>query len=77
MKIKTFGVAKDIVGASEFEIHNVPDSVADLRQELEARFPKLAEIKSYAIAVNEEYVNDGDKVEPGDTIVIIPPVSGG
>ena len=29
------------------------------------------------IAINEEYAVDGDLIQPGDVVALIPPVSGG
>ena len=39
-------------------------------------YPEMAH-KQFQIAVNEEFVKLTDKIEPGDTVALIPPVSGG
>jgi len=51
--------------------------VSDLRAKLIADFPAFGELVSFAIARNEEYAADEDVVTAGDTLAIIPPVSGG
>jgi molybdopterin converting factor small subunit len=54
-----------------------------LRRELAARYPHLAvTMQSITLAVNEEYVHDDDEDGPvllsdGDTVALIPPISGG
>lgn len=76
-KIMTFGVARDIVGSNMLELDERPLTVGSLRKLLGEKYPRLNSIKSYAIAVNEEYADDGYEFADSDTIVIIPPVSGG
>jgi sulfur-carrier protein len=34
-------------------------------------------LKHVMFAVNEEYVLDNETIHPGDTVALIPPVSGG
>jgi molybdopterin converting factor small subunit len=53
-----------------------------LRRELAARYPHLAvTMQSITLAVNEEYVHDDDDgpvlLSDGDTVALIPPISGG
>lgn len=54
-------------------------SAADAWTSLCQRYPGLAKIESgIAIAVNEQIVNPKDQIlAPGDTLAVIPPVSGG
>ncbi len=77
MKIRTFGVARDIMGNSVVEISEAPANVADLRKILGQLYPEMSNIKSYAVAINENYAEDDEVINDGDTVVIIPPVSGG
>lgn len=73
-----FGIAKEIFGSSEIhlEVHDVLD-VRGLRVLLEEKYPPLAKLKSYMFAINEEYAEDTQKINSGDEIALIPPVSGG
>jgi len=56
---------------------------SSLRKKLATLYPKLAQIildeEMVALAVNEEYVDAGTDVmlKHGDTVAIIPPISGG
>ena len=76
--ILAFGIVKEIISASKKEItleDNI--SVAALREKLEADFPEIKKLKSYMVAVNDEYAENNLILNPDDEIAIIPPVSGG
>lgn len=78
LKILAFGITKDIFGASEKELEVQDDlNVSELKEKLEEDFPQLIKLKSYFIAVNEEYAEDDQVIVNTDEIAIIPPVSGG
>lgn len=76
-RIKTFGVARDILGSKEliFEIRG--NKVIDLRNELLKKYPSLESLNSLLIAVNQSYSEDDAELTETDEIALIPPVSGG
>lgn len=78
LEIMAFGITKDIVGKTiiNFEL---PDgsSVKELKEKLETNYPKIQELKSLLIAVNEEYGDETYILSERDEIALIPPVSGG
>ena len=78
LKLITFGIAKDILGAKELELsaENV-SSTGDLKNELANRYPDFQKLVHFSLAVNEEYQDDDFQLSEGDEVVIIPPVSGG
>ncbi|WP_412850591.1 MoaD/ThiS family protein [Chryseobacterium sp. PMSZPI] len=78
LNILAFGITKDIFGTSEKEIE-VEDgiNVRELKNRLEKEFPELIKLKSYFIAVDEEYAEDELLISSTNEIAIIPPVSGG
>ena len=76
MKLKAFGIAREILGGREIEIDLV-SNVGELRELLLNNYPKLKELNSFMIAVNQTYANNEKSVTPTDEIAIIPPVSGG
>jgi molybdopterin converting factor subunit 1 len=78
VNILAFGIAKDIFGASSIKI-DLPDDAktANLKQLLETQYPRLKQIASYMVAVNNEYAGDELPLNERDEIAIIPPVSGG
>ena len=77
-KINLFGITKDIVGSNVTEI--VVSQSADVQAvlgELKTNYPKLKDIKSLLIAVNNEYAELDLVLSENDEIALIPPVSGG
>lgn len=78
LKILAFGITKDILGAAEKELETQDDlNVGQLKRILEEGFPQLVKLKSYFIAVNEEYAEYDQIIVYTDEIALIPPVSGG
>lgn len=76
-KLKTFGITRDILGGREVTVEVNGSSVADLRNHLNTHYPKLVELRSLFIAVNQNYAEDGHQLNETDEIALIPPVSGG
>lgn len=76
-RIKAFGITKDILGGREIVVEADAGTVADLRQYLNSRYPRLTGLKSLLIAVNSSYAEDARPLEESDEIALIPPVSGG
>jgi len=76
-KIKTFGIARDILGSKEviFEIEG--NTLMDLRSSLSKKYPELESLNSLFIAVNQNYAEDETVLSETDEIALIPPVSGG
>ena len=78
MRVKAFGIAKEILGNSSIEIE--PDTVltvGQLKDYLFENYPEMVKLKTMAIAVNQSYASDEMPLTEGAEIVIIPPVSGG
>jgi len=78
INVLAFGIAKDILGGSAIKVPLTNDStVSNLKFSLEQQYPKLKQLRSYMVAVNNEYALDEDTIHERDEIAIIPPVSGG
>ena len=78
VRILAFGIAKEIVGASFIDVvMNDGLTVKKLQGSLEERFPRLKQLVSYRIALNNEFASAEQPVQVQDEIAIIPPVSGG
>ena len=82
MNLLTFGVAREIAGASRLNLDAGPDAaspatVAELHALLLERYPALADIGAVRYAVNQSFAEDSTPIHPGDELAIIPPVSGG
>ena len=79
MKIKCFGIARDITGADEVEMDISKDgvSVTKFKDELLRTYPGLSMVSQFFIAINHEYGGEDDVINVDDEVAIIPPVSGG
>ena len=78
VKVIAFGIAKDIFGSGVVETEPYDGaSVGTLRNLLEQKYPKLKELATYMIAVNNEYAEPNVTLKQGDEVAVIPPVSGG
>ncbi len=78
IKVLAFGIARDIIKASEIKLELSEQSTVDeVKDSLVKLYPDFNALRNFAIAVNCEYVEDSAPVKQGDEIVIIPPVSGG
>ena len=77
VKLVAFGIAKDILGASQVHIHIDGDTILDAKKTLVRDFPAFEKLASLRFAVNEDYQPDDFVIGPSDEVVIIPPVSGG
>jgi molybdopterin converting factor subunit 1 len=75
--IKSYGIAKDILGDRKVVIETGAGTVGELRSWLTTRYPSLTELRSLFIAVNQNYAADEVALKESDEIVLIPPVSGG
>lgn len=78
VNILAFGIAKEIFGSPVISIE-LPENptAAQLKSTLEVQYPRLKQLKSYLLAVNNEYVTEDLELNAKDEIAIIPPVSGG
>lgn len=76
--IKAFGISREIIGDRFLEME-IPDGhpVAEFKKELFLRYPKLTELRSLYVAINNEYAADDAALREGDEIALIPPVAGG
>ncbi len=80
VQIRLFAGLRDVVGGDLTEQFEAPRvTVGDLRARLEASQPKLKPyLSGVAIAVNEDYVlEDTHELSDGDTVALVPPISGG
>ncbi|MBX7108941.1 MAG: MoaD/ThiS family protein [Chitinophagales bacterium] len=78
VSIMAFGIVREIFGSSSI-VMDVHDgcSVQTLKQDLQSKFPGLADLSSFLIAVNNHYATGEQQLVPEDEIAVIPPVSGG
>lgn len=78
INILAFGIVKEIFGVSILDIElNDASTVHELKTMLEEKYPRLKQLASYMVAVNNEYAHTSQPITNKDEIAIIPPVSGG
>lgn len=78
VKVLAFGIAKDIFGGASINVDlNGDKTTTDLKNSLEELLPRLKQLASYMVAVNNEYAQGSEVLTEHDEIAIIPPVSGG
>jgi len=83
VKVLFFARARELAGTIEdafvLEAESEDLITTDLlRSEVIAKVPSLANlVKTVTLAINEEYVEGSVALHPGDTVAIIPPISGG
>jgi molybdopterin synthase sulfur carrier subunit len=77
IQILTFGMLTDIF-KSQKVVLEIPEksTVKTLKTQLYNQFPDT-EALHFAVAINEAYADDDTEISEGQTIALIPPVSGG
>ena len=79
LTVRLFALYRERAGVREFPLE-LPDgaTVADLTDTVRLRFPRLAPPDvNIVVAVNADYAEPEDILNPGDDVCLIPPVSGG
>jgi molybdopterin converting factor subunit 1 len=79
MKVRLFARARDLAGADVLDVE-LPTgaTVRELRQRIGVQCPRLAGLlERCAVAVDNEFAEDGLTLPLGAEIALLPPVSGG
>ena len=77
VKVKLFGIARDIVGESTLEINEPVGTVEGLLEHVKTTYPEFVKLTSLLVAINEEYAEPTATISENDVVALIPPVSGG
>ncbi|MEZ0322893.1 MAG: molybdopterin converting factor subunit 1 [Hydrogenothermaceae bacterium] len=80
MKVKVlyFSSLKEKIGKPFEEIDIEESSLEDLKRKITQLHPEISDyLNKIMFAVNEEYVSTDIVLKDGDTVALIPPVSGG
>jgi len=78
LTVQLFGIAREIAGHSVLTLAApAGETAAGLLATLRATYPGLTELRSLAVAVNNEYATADVALAEGDEIALIPPVAGG
>ena len=79
VEVLLFGAAADRAGTRKVELEIEESStLAEVWPLLEEMYPGLSPMRdTLAFAVNGEYARMDERVDPGDEVAVLPPVSGG
>lgn len=78
LQVLFFGISSDFTGKTTVILSlSEESSVLEFKEFIQQKYPKLSQINSYSIAVNESYATDEMILKENDVVAIIPPVSGG
>jgi len=77
--VRLFSVLRERAGAERVHLDAADvRSAADVTEAVFARYPQLDPFRRYVrVAVNQVYADPRTRVEPGDEVALITPVSGG
>ncbi|WP_100404975.1 molybdopterin converting factor subunit 1 [Bacillus solitudinis] len=76
IQVLLFADLEEIVGQRELSIEFDKGTVLDVKNLLNATYPRLL-LDNVMVAVNEEYAELKQDIKSGDIVAFIPPVSGG
>ncbi|MDR4887045.1 molybdopterin converting factor subunit 1 [Bacillus sp. HNG] len=71
-----FAHLQEMAGTERLSIHADQLTISSLKEKL-ANENGIKNLDQIMFAINEEYAIDEDIVKAGDTVALIPPVSGG
>lgn len=71
-----FAHLQEQFGAETITVHATELTVGGLKERLKAEY-NWSDSQRVMVAINEEYAMDEDIIKNGDTVALIPPVSGG
>lgn len=77
MKIQVFAILKDYFD-SEFALDTLPENISELKEVLCKLNPEAEAVLDISrFAVQDEFIESDYRLQANDTIIIIPPSSGG
>ena len=79
LTIRLFAALRERAGTERIELDDLPDSldVSGLKRVLEERHAQLGSLASVRGVLGTSYVNDATRLEDGQEVSLLPPVSGG
>lgn len=75
INILLFAHLQEAVGEPSLKWTELPITVGELKQKITDKYN--LPLQSVMVAVNEEYAEEHLELKAGDTVALIPPVSGG
>lgn len=76
--VRYFAALKEITGIEQEDLPITSMTVAELIEWVASTYDGFSNAAhSILVAINEEYVQRNEKIQSGDVVAFIPPVSGG
>ncbi|MEN1937601.1 molybdopterin converting factor subunit 1 [Paenibacillus sp. 102] len=76
IQVLLFAHLQEEAGTNELKIDCENITVAELKDMI-TKEHHIEVSEQIMVAINEEYANEEDKIQSGDVVALIPPVSGG
>ena len=79
VEVRLFAVLRERAGADSVQILGVPagTTTEGLKRRMEAQLPDLGDLSFASVVIGDEYAKTERIVLPGDSVAMLPPVSGG
>ena len=77
IKLQYFAQFRDLAGTNEQELETACTTARELYQDIKARYKFPLAEDHVLVAINDDYSTFDTTLAEGDTVVFIPPVSGG
>jgi molybdopterin synthase sulfur carrier subunit len=79
VQVRTFASLRQVLGTANLSLDLPPNAtVAHLLERLSVDYPAAGtHLRRALVAINQEYVDPSQSLEPDDEVVVFPPVSGG
>lgn len=79
LELELFAGLAERAGAPRCQVLGLPEglTVAELKLELARRFPQWGGLEHIAVVIGTEYARANQQIQPGDSVALLPPVSGG
>lgn len=76
VEVLFFAELRDVVGEEKISLDVENITIKELKEKIKSSY-NLKALDHAMVAINEEYVQEDQIIQSGDTIAFIPPVSGG
>ena len=79
IQVLCFAIARDLLGTARLDLELEAGATVDTALEvIAARSPAIRPLLgTLRVALDEEFVSRSDVLQPGSTLALLPPVSGG
>jgi sulfur-carrier protein len=79
LSLELFAALRERAGCAQLRLQGLPEglSIEDLKRELARAHPELGSLEHVSVVVGTSYARAGQRLAAGDSVALLPPVSGG